>query len=199
MTSPPAEREDGALAAAALAGEERAFTELMRRHKDAVYRLARRYVGDADEALDLVQETFASAWSALADYDPGRPMSAWLRRIVLNKCRDWSRRRQVRRFFFGAASIDTKRAETIAAAQTAPDPAVEGALTRLEAAIAALPVSLKEPLLLTTIEELSHKEAGRLLGLSPKAVEMRVYRAKQALAQTMDNEGHLTANEPDNS
>ena len=53
------------------------------------------------------------------------------------------------------------------------------------AAIAALPASLKEPLLLTAIEGLSHKEAGRLLGLSPKAVEMRVYRAKQALGQTM--------------
>lgn len=185
MTSPPTERDDGALAAAALAGEDRAFTELMRRHKDGVYRFVRRYVGNPDEAFDLVQETFVSAWIALAAYDPSRPMSAWLRRIALNKCRDWSRRRQVRRFFFGADPIDARRAETIAAAQTAPDPAMESALGRLDAAITELPGTLKEPLLLTAIEGLSHKEAGRLLGLSPKAVEMRVWRARQALARKM--------------
>ena len=185
MTSPPTERDDGALAAAALAGEERAFTELMRRHKNAVYRFVRRYVGDPDEAFDLVQETFVSAWTALEGYDPRRPMAAWLRRIALNKCRDWSRRRQVRRFFFGAEPMDAKRTETIAGVQTAPDPAMEHALEGLDAAIAALPATLKEPLLLTAIEGLSHKQAGRLLGLSPKAVEMRVWRARQALAQQM--------------
>lgn len=184
MSAPPPERDDGALAEAALAGEERAFTELMRRHRDAVYRFARRYVGDADEAFDLVQETFVSAWNALGDYDPRRPMSAWLRRIVLNKCRDWSRRRQVRRFFFGAVSMDAKIAETIPAAATAPDPHLEASLSALDAAVVALPRPLKEPLLLTAIEGLSHKEAGAVLGLSPKAVEMRVYRAKQALAQS---------------
>jgi RNA polymerase sigma-70 factor (ECF subfamily) len=196
MTLPPGARDDAALAAAALRGEERAFTELMARHKDGVYRFARRYVGDADEALDLVQETFVSAWSALADYDAGRPMSAWLRRIVLNKCRDWSRRRQVRRFFFRAQSMDVPLAETIPAPHVAPDENKEAALTRLDAAIAALPPALKEPLLLTSIEGLSYKEAGRLLRLSPKAVEMRVYRAKQALAQAMpiapDHEGEPT-------
>lgn len=185
MTAPPSERDDAALAAAALAGEERAFTELMRRHKDAVYRFARRYVGDSDEALDLVQETFVSAWSALADYDASRPMPAWLRRIVLNKCRDWSRRRQVRRFFFRAQSLDAQQAETITAAPETDHNEMEEGLTELDAAIAALPGSLKEALLLTAIEGLSHKEAGRILGLSPKAIEMRVFRAKQALAQAV--------------
>jgi RNA polymerase sigma-70 factor (ECF subfamily) len=112
-------------------------------------------------------------------------MSAWLRRIVLNKCRDWSRRRQVRRFFFGAASMDASVVETIPAAATAPDPHLEASLSALDSAIAALPRSLKEPLLFTTIEGLSHKEAGAVLGISPKAVEMRVYRAKHALAQSL--------------
>ncbi|MGD9967309.1 MAG: RNA polymerase sigma factor [Hyphomonadaceae bacterium] len=199
MTSPPTERDDGALAVAALMGEERAFTELMRRHKDAVYRFARRYVGDSEEAFDLVQETFVSAWTALGDYDPRRPMSAWLKRIVLNKCRDWSRRRQVRHFFFGAEPMDAKRTETIAGAQAAPDPAMENALARLDAALAALPAALKEPLLLTAIEGMSHKEAGRILGLSPKAIEMRIRRAKQALAQTVDIGPQSAADEANNN
>lgn len=197
MSVPPHERDDAALAAAARVGDERAFSELMRRHKQAVYRFARRYAGDPEEALDLVQETFASAWSALGDYDPKRAMSGWLRRIVLNKCRDWSRRRRVRRFFFGAERMDAKRAETIAAEPTAPDPLLETSLSALDTAIAALPGPLKEALLLTAIEGLSHKEAGAVLGVSAKAVEMRVYRAKQALAQKMDTAPDSTANEPD--
>jgi RNA polymerase sigma-70 factor (ECF subfamily) len=199
MSDPPHERDDAALAAAARAGDERAFSELMRRHKEAVYRFARRYVGDADEAFDLVQETFASAWSALGGYDPERAMSTWLRRIVLNKCRDWSRRRRVRRFFFGAESMDAKRAETIAAPSAAPDPALEASLSALDDAIAALPAPLKEALLMTAIEGLSHKEAGAMLGISAKAVEMRVWRAKRALAAAMDTGRESKPNDPEES
>jgi RNA polymerase sigma-70 factor (ECF subfamily) len=48
-------------------------------------------------------------------------------------------------------------------------------------ALATLPRQLKEPLLLTALEGLSHREAGELLGINAKAVEMRVYRAREKL------------------
>lgn len=184
MTPETGARDDAALVRAALAGDNRAFTELMRRHKDSVYRFVRRYVGDPDESFDLVQETFVAAWSALAGFDNSKPMSAWLRRIALNKCRDWSRRRQVRRFFFTAESIDSSSREYTA------DPAAaenvrDAQLAALDASVAALPSALKEALLLTFFEGLSHKEAARILNISPKAVETRVYRARQLLAQTL--------------
>jgi RNA polymerase sigma-70 factor (ECF subfamily) len=47
---------------------------------------------------------------------------------------------------------------------------------------------LKEPLILTLLEGLSHKDAGQILGLSAKAVEVRVYRAKRLLAETLDRD-----------
>ena len=184
MTSEPGARDDAALVNAALAGDKRAFTEIMRRHKDATYRFVRRYVGDADEAYDLVQETFVSAWSALSGFDKAKPLSAWLRRIALNKCRDWSRRRQVRRFFFAAVSIDSSPRE-IASPAPVDDSAQEFRLAALDASLAALPQSLKEPLLLTLFEGLSHKEAARVLNISPKAIETRIYRARQILAQQL--------------
>jgi len=53
---------DAALATRAAAGDERAFTALMRRHKETVYRVARQHIGDADEAYDVVQDVFVSAW-----------------------------------------------------------------------------------------------------------------------------------------
>jgi RNA polymerase sigma-70 factor (ECF subfamily) len=173
--------DDAALVKATLGGDDAAFSGLMSRHKDGLYRFVRRYVGDADEALDLVQDTFVASWAALDRFDTARPFPVWLRRIALNKCRDWSRRRHVRRFFFGAVSID--RAEPIAANTEAAPQArhLDERLTALDAAIAGLPVGLKEPLLLTVFEGLSHEEAAALLGISAKAVETRVYRAKQRL------------------
>jgi len=181
MTTPPGARDDAALAAAVIAGDSRAFTELMRRHKEALYRFIRRYVGDADEAYDLLQDTFLAAWSALPGFDSARPMRAWLRRIALNKCRDWSRRRSVRRFFFAAAPIDNN-AHRVAIPASETDPEQERRLADLDRQIANLPAGLKEPLLLTQFEGLSHKEAAQILNISPKAVEMRIYRARAQLA-----------------
>ncbi|GIK48846.1 MAG: RNA polymerase sigma factor [Alphaproteobacteria bacterium] len=181
MTTPPGARDDAALSAAVIAGDSRAFTELMRRHKEALYRFIRRYVGDADEAYDLLQDTFLAAWSALPGFDSARPMRAWLRRIALNKCRDWSRRRSVRRFFFAAAPIDNN-AHRVAIPASETDPEQERRLADLDRQIANLPAGLKEPLLLTQFEGLSHKEAAQILNISPKAVEMRIYRARAQLA-----------------
>lgn len=177
--------DDDALIAAALSGENAAFSSLMSRHKEALYRFVRRYVGDADESYDLVQETFAASWSALASFEQGRPFAAWLRRIALNKCRDWSRRRRVRRFFFSALPLQS--ADKIPAAPSA-DGEHKARLAALDAAIAALPAALKEPLLLTVFDEMSQAEAARVLGVSAKAIETRIYRAKQRLREALDGE-----------
>jgi RNA polymerase sigma-70 factor (ECF subfamily) len=65
---------------------------------------------------------------------------------------------------------------------------VDQALRRLESAIRTLPRQLKEPLVLTMLEGLSHKQAAALLGINAKAVETRVYRAKRQLALLLDLE-----------
>lgn len=187
MTSAPGERDDATLVAAALAGEDRAFTELMRRHKGAVFRVIRRYVGNSDEAYDLLQETFVSAWSALSKFDKRRPISSWLQRVALNKCRDWTRRRQVRRFFYSADSLDSPAAKAIVADAVGADDK-EHILARLDAAIAALPPRLKEPLILVTIAGMSQIAAAQTLGVSPKAIETRLYRARHILNRTLLDE-----------
>ena len=98
----PRDRDDADLVVATLNRDERAFSELMRRHKHSLYRFVRSYVGDASEAHDLVQESFVSAWAALSRFEREKPFAVWLRRIALNKCRDWTRRRKVRAFFYEA-------------------------------------------------------------------------------------------------
>lgn len=171
---------DAVLATLAAKGDRAAFDRIVRRYQETLYRFIRRYVGDADEAYDLLQETFVSAWQALGRYDPARPAATWLRRIALNKCRDWGRRRAVRGFFYRAASLDATPDLPVAAPGKDNNDAV---LTRLDQAIAALPSQLKEPLLLTAFEGLSQDAAGKALGISTKAVETRVYRARKRLAE----------------
>lgn len=178
---------DHELAARAVTGDERAFAWLMRRHKDGLYRFIRRYMGDAEEAYDLLQETFTAAWTALKRYDAGRPFPTWLRSIALNKCRDWSRRRAVRRWLTRSDPLDSPAGLNLPDAGLSPEASAMARqrLDRLDRAIAELPRGLKEPLILTALEGLSHEDAGHILGLTAKAVELRVYRARQALAAAL--------------
>ena len=188
MTTADAE-PDADLVRRARAGEQRAFSLLMGRHKHWLYRFVRRYVSDADEAYDVLQDAFVSALSNLSRYDPGRPFEAWLRRIALNKCRDRARRDAVRRAF-GLSRRGPEETEAVADSGAGADQTLASglALKALDKAISALPAALKEPLVLTVLEGLSQKEAGAILGLSAKAVEVRVYRAKRQLAETLDRE-----------
>ncbi|WP_294390244.1 RNA polymerase sigma factor [uncultured Sphingomonas sp.] len=172
---------DAVLATRAAQGDPAAFAALMRRHRAPIYRLVRGHSGDTDEALDLVQEAFLAAYRAIGRFDPEQSFAAWMSRIAINKCRDWRRRRAVRRLF--------TLAQPIAEAIDVPDdrvPVDEAVAWRQEAelvarAIAALPANLKEPLLLHTIEGLSQRDTAAILGISAKAVETRLYRARARL------------------
>jgi RNA polymerase sigma factor (sigma-70 family) len=178
---------DASLALSARDGDHAAFAVIMRRHKAWLYRFIRRYVADRDDAYDVLQESFVAAWSALRRYDTERPFEAWLRRIALNKCRDRARRNAVRRAALSLLGLEQAQTEK-AAPSHVHETAASGdqALRRLEAAIAALPRPLKEPLVLTMLEGLSHKDAGELLGINAKAIETRVYRAKKRLATVLN-------------
>ncbi|WP_240334421.1 RNA polymerase sigma factor [Sphingobium estronivorans] len=183
------ERSDSELAALALAGQQGAYGELMRRHRDAVFRLARSHAGDATEALDITQETFVAAFSALARYDGARPFRLWISRIAINKCHDWARRRAVRRFFTFARPMEA--AGSVADFAPTPEEAAQSRaeLQRIHAAIVALPGNLKDVLVLRAIEGASQVEAAQILGISEKAVETRLYRARNKLAEQLRDDG----------
>lgn len=177
---------DGELATLSIAGRQPAFAEIVRRYRQPVFRLARACLGDPDEALDLVQETFVSAHQALPRYDGERSMKAWLSAIAINKCRDWARKRAVRRFLSFALPIDSQ-AEAVVDDQVAIDDAAADReeLDRVTRAISTLPTNLKEPLVLRTIEGLSQAETAEVLSISQKAVETRVYRARARLLEKL--------------
>lgn len=178
---------DGELAALSKAGRQAAFAEIMRRYEQPIYKLVRAFVGDADEALDLVQERFVSAYQALGRLDADRSMRVWLTAIALNKCRDWARKRAVRRLLSFSIPIGGE-AEAVADDQVAVDDVTADRqdLDRVIRAIATLPANLKEPLVLRAIEGLSQAETAEALDITEKAVETRLSRARAKLAEKLN-------------
>lgn len=180
---------DGELVALALSGVEGAFHDLMQRHAPRLRALIVRRLRDPEDVLDTMQDTQLAIWRALPHYDAGRPLEAWLTSIALNKCRDWARRRAAQ---FGLLSrLQAQAAEECASA--GDHIGVERLLIgrervqHLGRALRQLPPQLRAPLLLTTLRERSQAAAARELGLTRKAVEMRVRRARQHLEKALES------------
>ncbi len=171
----------------AAGGDRAAFTALMSATKGDLYRFIRRYVGDEAEAHDVLQEAYASAWLAMRRYDPARPFEVWLRSIALNKCRDWGRRRAVRRVVRGVMGLDAPEATAVGDDAPTPEARLDDQrrAAALQRALSDLPDALKGPLLLATLEGRSHAEIAAILRITPKAVETRIARARKKLAEML--------------
>jgi RNA polymerase sigma factor (sigma-70 family) len=180
---------DAHLAACAKAGERGAFDLLVEKNKNTIYHFVRRYVGQADDAYDVLQDCFIAAWDGLSRYDLDRPFLPWLRIIALNKCRDFGRRQAVRRLvletFFRQSG---QREEAQRDCQAEAEDRRASQLNALDQAIAALPAFYKEPLLLAVVSGISHENIAKMLETTPKAVEMRLYRARKKLFDAMQSE-----------
>lgn len=177
---------DADLVRRAAGGERGAFDMLMTRHAGRVVRFARAHTGSASEADDIAQESFVALHRNLHRYDPARAFETWLFAIVRNKIRDYHRRRAVLRWVGAEPDFSD-----MPAGEAGPDRQVEDRddLRRVEALMAGLPEGLRTPLFLSAVEGMSLAEIGDLMGLSAKAVEVRVYRARKKLKAQFEDEG----------
>lgn len=186
MQGQPTSRERE-LVAKVVAGDRRAFTELVEPFIPRLLATSQRMLGVHDQAEDAVQNALASAWIVRARLDPARPVLPFLTTITLNKCRDKLRRRKAAQFlgFGNAAILDL-------ASDTAPSPEIEAVdrqlLQRTHAEIQRLPLRHREALILVAIDGRSQSEAADLLGISEKAVEALVYRARKTLREKVSRE-----------
>jgi len=179
VKAPPADGEpDDALVARIAAGDERAFTEIVRRHAGRLKALALGFSGGAAEADDIVQETFWSFWRNAGRWRPdGPPFTAYLNRMAMNRAIDASRRRRVRRFFgledaAGIADPDPPADDRLAAG---------GELRAVASDIAALPARQRAAILLAADGERGNTEIAETMGLSVGAVEQLLVRARRTL------------------
>lgn len=176
--------QESELVAMVAAGDRRAFTQLVEPHLPRLLATSLRMLGVRDEAEDAVQNALASAWIARARLDPERPILPILTTITLNKCRDKLRRRKAAQFLgFGKSP-----SYELAADQT-PSPEIEASDKQLLQAtyteIQKLPLRMREALILVAIDGQSQKEAAELLGISEKAAETLVYRARKTLRKKL--------------
>src|SRR5579875_349554 len=177
---------DGELVTLALNGIGAAFRFLMSRQTPHLRRVIARRLRDPEDVLDAIQDTCIAVWRALQHYDAGRPFEAGATSIALNKCRDWARRRSAH-----VGLLARLQADGAGGGSCVEDRAIERVLIgeesvrSLERALESLPAQLRAPLLLTTVRERSQADAARELGLTRKAIEMRVRRARQQLARAM--------------
>ena len=179
--------QEQALVAKVAAGDRRAFTELVEPLIPRLLATSLRIVGARDVAEDVVQNALASAWIARTRLDPTRPLLPFLTTITLNKCRDKLRRRKAAQFLgFGKDSMPEL------ASDPSPSPETETVdrqlLQKTHAEIQRLPLRLREALVLVAIEGRKQNEAADILGVSEKAVESLVYRARKVLKEKVPRE-----------
>jgi RNA polymerase sigma factor (sigma-70 family) len=186
---------DLALVQALKIGEDRALNALMDRHRDGIFHFVLRHVHNEADALELAMETFARAYFNIEKFRPAAKFATWLHHIALNLCRDHLRSRAYR-YSLRTASFDAPTQEggdlsVPAALERGPDQKAERLeeLNALEKAISELPEELKSAFILTALEDRPQAETAELLGISLKAVEMRVYRARRLLLEKMSKMG----------
>jgi RNA polymerase sigma-70 factor, ECF subfamily len=172
------------------AGHDAALNDLMERHATPVFRFLCRMVGNEEDANDLAQETFVRVFRARAGFRTGEKFSTWLYTIAANLARNHFRWRS--RHPNVSLEAETGETEqTLGGTLPANDPAPnEQALTTeraaaVRAAVGKLPEALREAIVLCEWEELSVAEAAAIVQATPKAVESRLYRARQTLRERL--------------
>ena len=170
-------------------GNNAALDTLMERHSGALFRFIYRYVLNKEDASDLLQETFVRAYFKRHQFQPRARISTWLYRIALNLCRDRARSRSAKEDR-QTESLALPREEIAAATATPADHAtMDESMKLLEKAIQSLPDDLRTALILAVLEEKTQEECAQLLGISRKAVETRIYRARKILAERLSSSG----------
>ena len=185
-------RDDRALLAAHVDGDPDAFGELVRRHRDRLWAVALRTLGDREDAADALQDACLSAYRAAGGFRGDSAVTTWLHRIVVNACLDRARRRQVR----PAVPLETAQREPVAATESA-----DTLTTRLviRDALTRLPADQRAALVLVDLEGLPVAEVAAILGVAEGTVKSRCARGRARLAVLL---GHLRdddGNRPDPS
>ncbi|MGH3911994.1 MAG: RNA polymerase sigma factor SigM [Pseudonocardiaceae bacterium] len=173
---------DAELIRAHVAGNPQAFTELVQRHRDRLWAVALRTLGDPDEAADALQDALISAFRSISSFRGQAQVTTWLHRIVVNACMDRIRQRRCR--------------ATYPLPETGPDDlAVPGdamadrdTVLTISRALDALPIEQRVPIILIDVEGYSVAETARLLGIAEGTVKSRCARGRARLAKLL---GHL--------
>ncbi len=170
-------------------GDERAFADLVSRHKEPLHRFIFRYVQDHAEAEALLFDCFIRAWRGRLSYERTAQFQTWLFSIAINLCRDYGRKRTRRPGDFASTSVEFCAERDGAPSDSDPSGIAEmnEDVEKLRQEINALPHDQKTALVLFALEGRSQEEVSKMLGCSVKAVETRIYHARRELRRRLGN------------
>ena len=171
---------DAATVALARDGDSEAFRALVERHSRAVYRLAHRMTGSAQDAEDVVQETFLKAYRQLGRFESRANFSTWLHRIAVNCSIDLIRSRPHREAGHDGADLDQLGGdERVLAAQASPERLMLSTEVqdRVMSAMSSLSAMERAAFTLRHFEGQSIDEISQALGLKANATKHSIFRA----------------------
>ena len=183
---------------AARKGDEAAFEQLVRTYENKVYHLALRMCNNPDDAMEIAQEAFLSAWRGLPFFREESSFATWLYRLTSNAAIDFLRRDK--RNVTGPSLDDDKTFTQ--APDPAPSPhsrAEQGELREaLAAGLATLTPEHRQVLLLRELQGMSYEEIARALDLDLGTVKSRIARAREKLRKYFVKQGNFLEYLPSN-
>jgi RNA polymerase sigma-70 factor (ECF subfamily) len=186
---------DAELVARLQRGDDSAFEAIVRAHSGRLLSVARRFLGNNEDAQDAVQDAFIRAYKAIHTFEARAQLHTWLHRILVNtalmKLRE--RRRRPTESIEDLLPSDSTDGHQAVASRDWSDAVLERKETAaiVREAIERLPDQYREVLVLRDIEEKDTAEAAALLGTSSNVVKVRLHRARQALRTLLDREFHV--------
>ncbi len=187
---------DSQLISAAKKGDTAAFTRLVKRYEDVVYRFAFKVCRDREKAEETLQDTFINVYRKLASFDGKSKFSTWLYSIVTNNCRMKHRRRKLQEIEESLEALDEppvthaggRKGQQIARWDQTPEDALLDKEFRslLDEAIRKLPVDYRAVFVMRDLEGTSTEETARALGISIEAAKSRLRRARAFLRDRLD-------------
>ena len=189
-------RTDAELLRAHVDGDPYAFADLVRRHRDRLWAVAVRTIGDREEAADAVQDALLSAHRGAARFRGDSAVTTWLHRIVVNACLDRIRRRQAHPT---VPLPDGSRTED--GPPAGPEPAAPAGdhdtVLMVREALGALPAEQRAALVLVDVQGYPVAEAAEILGVAEGTVKSRCARGRARMAMALGHMRPPSGNPPD--
>lgn len=181
--------EESALIARARAGDQDAFSVLVRLHQRQVYNLALRMLRDPEEASEATQEVFLSAWQGLRSFREEARFSTWLYRIAYRHClkvAESRRRDDAARAELAAEATRAQRPEVVMSSALARDAEAQ-VREAVRAEIALLPPKYRAALILRHIQDLSYEEIADVMRAPIGTVKTHLFRARALLKERLSD------------
>ena len=189
---------DGVLAQQTLAGDPYAFEDLVKRYSTPLFNFIYRFLGDYDQACDILQHVFIQLHTSLSNLRTDKPLKAWLFQVARNRCLDELRRKRVIHFSELESVNDDEELSPLAAIPDngpLPEELAEQSdlQQRLQEAIQTLPLKFRSVVLLRYAGQLSFSEIGQTLNMPEATAKTYFQRAKPLLRTALMNQVQLTA------